>query len=281
MLKTQMMKKIGLALGGGGARGCAHIGVIKALQEAEIPIQYVAGTSIGAFVGGVFAVGELERLENYLLKVKWSDVLSFFDPALMKSGMFKGKKLEKWIEKMTVKKNFKDCQMPFTAVATDLPTGKEVHLRKGSLSEAIRASVALPGIFTAVKKEDQYLLDGFIVNPLPVNVVRKMGADIVVAIDLNKEYYKQKQHQKHKESKNNERWLKRGYPNIFDVMEGSIFLMQNTLTSKNLEKHPADILLNLKLTPSNLFDFHKAKDLIKEGYQATQKIIPKLKKMLN
>ena len=277
------MKKIGLALGGGGARGCAHIGVIRALQEAGIRIDYIAGTSIGALVGGVYASGGLDELEQYLVKIKWKDVIKQFDPILMKNGMFEGKKVVALLNQMLEKKTFKSCSIPFTAVSTDLTTGKEVHLNSGRLDSAIRASISLPAVFTTVKKESYELMDGGLVNPLPVDVVRKMGADIVIAIDLNHQYIKERQKKKVKLRTNKlsiKKLFKSRYPNMIDVIEGSVFLMQDQITQRNLQACPPDILLNLELGSTSLFDFHKSKDLIKAGYSQMKKEVNKVKKLL-
>lgn len=277
------MKKIGLALGGGGARGCAHVGVIRALQEAGIKIDFVAGTSIGALVGGIYASGGIDTLEDYLLQIKWSDVVKQFDPVIMKNGLFEGKKVVKLLNQMLGKKTFKSCQTPFVAVATDLTTGEEVHLKTGRLDSAIRASISLPAIFTTVKKGKYQLMDGGLVNPLPVNVLRQMGADTVIAIDLNHEYIKERRKRKIKPRSNKLnviKWLKPAYPNMIDVIEGSVFLMQDQVTQKNLEKYPADLLLNLQLGSASLFDFHKAKELIEAGYLQMKKGIYNFEQLL-
>lgn len=276
------MKKIGLALGGGGARGCAHIGVIRALEEAGIKVDYVAGTSIGALVGGVYASGGLDELERYLRKIKWKDVLQQFDPVLMKNGMFEGKKVIKLLNQMLGKKTFKSCEIPFIAVATDLVTGREVHLNSGRLDSAIRASISLPAVFTTVKKDTLELMDGGLVNPLPVDVVREMGADIVIAIDLNHQYIRERQSKKMARRSNRlgvKKLIKPRYPNMIDVIEGSVFLMQDQITQSNLQLSPPDILLNLELGSTSLFDFHKSKDLIKSGYEQMKDEINKIQKL--
>lgn len=277
------MKKLGLALGGGGARGCAHVGVIQALQEANIPIHCVAGTSMGAVVGGVFASGHLKNLEDYLNKITWTDVLTQFDPTVVNDGMFKGKKVLQLIEKLTEGKSFSDCQVPFVCTATNLNDGKGVHLSEGKLSEAIRASISLPGILMTVEKEGQHLLDGGITNPLPVDIVRQLGADVVLAVDVSKQYVHEKESttpEKNEKGWSISRWTSSKYPSMVEVMESALFLMQKVVTEQNLERHPADLLLTLNLSAARLFDFQKAKTLMKEGYGATKKMIPKLRKML-
>ena len=277
------MKKLGLALGGGGARGCAHVGVIKALQEANIPIACVAGTSMGAVVGGVFASGHLKHLEDYLSKITWTDVLTQFDPTVGNDGMFKGKKVLQLIEKLTGGKSFSDCQIPFVCTATNLMDGQAVRLSEGKLSEAIRASISLPGILMTVEKEGKHLLDGGITNPLPVDLAKQLGADVVLAVDVSQQYVHEKRRaasQKDEKGWGIGRWASSSYPSMIDVIEGSMFLMQKVVTEKNLEQYPADLLLTLNLSAARLFDFQKAKTLIKEGYEATKKVIPELRGMI-
>lgn len=277
--KMKKRKKIGLALGGGGARGCAHIGVIKALREADIPIDFVAGTSIGAFIGGVFAKGKIEELEKILKKIRWQDVVKYFDPVIPKRGLFEGKKVVKLLEKIITEPDFKNTHIPCVAIATDLLSGKEIHLKTGNMINAIRASVAIPGIITPGKIKRRLMVDGGVVNPLPVNVVRDMGADIVIAVDLNHSFisekrYANKQYEKSKLIK----WLTPKRPNMIDIMESSVFMWQDQLTKKNLLIHKPDFLIQPKLGTTGVFDFHEAKKLIKKGYDETQKIIKKIKK---
>ncbi|MBU1017714.1 patatin-like phospholipase family protein [Patescibacteria group bacterium] len=276
-------KKVGLALGGGGARGCAHIGVIKALTEAGIPIDCIAGTSIGSFIGGIYVAGDIDELERYFLKIKWKDVVKHFDPVIPKKGFFEGGKICQLIDKLLKHKSFQKNRIPFRAVATDLFSGKEEILKNGSLTQAIRASVAIPGIFTPVKRGSTYLIDGGVVNPVPVNVVRNMGADIVIAVDLNHNFIKEKMATKRSYGKDKGRiykWLAPTHPNIIDVIESSIYMMQDKLTEKNLLIHKPDFLIRPSLRSASIFDFHKAKGLIEEGYKKTRLQIPKIKKEL-
>ncbi|MBN2096235.1 patatin-like phospholipase family protein [Candidatus Peregrinibacteria bacterium] len=276
-------KKIGLALGGGGARGCAHIGVIKALNEAGIPIDRIAGTSIGSFIGGVYVAGDISELESYLLKIKWKDVVKHFDPVIPKKGFFEGKKICELIGKLLKHKTFQGNKIPFRAVATDLFSGKEVILKTGNMTQAIRSSIAIPGIFTPVKKGNVYLIDGGVVNPVPINVVRDMGADIVIAVDLNHNFIREKMATKRSYGKEKGRiykWLTPTHPNIIDVIENSVYMMQDKLTEKNLLIHQPDFLIRPTLGSASIFDFHKAKGLIEEGYQKTRLQIPRIKKEL-
>jgi len=275
------MKKIGLALGGGGARGCAHVGVIKALTEAGIPIDFIAGTSIGSFIGGVYCAGDIKALEEFLLKIEWKDVVKYLDPVLPKRGLFEGAKFRKIIDQLIPKSDFKYARVPYIAVATDLLTGKEVRIKSGNIADAIRASIAIPGIFTPFKKGKSHLVDGGVINPLPVSVVRDMGADIIIAVDLNHSFMKEKSVPKKTDQGKFLKWVTPDWPTIIDVIENSMFVMQDEITQKNLTVCKPEILLQPVLEASSIFDFHRAKKMIDAGYATAKKQIPAIKKLLN
>ena len=183
--ETDSPKKIGLALGSGSARGWAHIGVIRALAEAGIRIDCVAGTSIGALVAAVYASGNIDSLEEVVLQIDWKQIAYSLDVVFPKSGLIDGKKVAAFIRSQVKQINIEDLPLPFRAVSTDLATGSEVVIKQGDIIEAVRASISVPGIFTPVKKGGTILVDGGLVNPVPVSVVREMGADFVIAVDLN------------------------------------------------------------------------------------------------
>jgi NTE family protein len=175
--------RIGLALGGGSARGWAHIGVIRALEEAGIRPDVVAGTSIGALVGAAYAAGELEHFEQWVLQLEVTDVLGFMDVSLS-GGLFKGERLMDFFRHRFVDRPVEELPMPFAAVATALHNGAEIWLRTGSTLSAVRCSFALPGLFAPVLCNGMVLVDGGLVNPVPVSLARAMGADVVIAVDL-------------------------------------------------------------------------------------------------
>ncbi len=180
--------KIGLALGGGSARGLAHVGVILALEAYHIPIDIIAGTSIGSVIGGLYASGAtIRQLEEVALSIKKSKTLFMIDPVFPHSGLISGDRIEKMLNQFALKdKTFDDLSIPFAAVATEIENGAEVIINQGKLIDAVRASISIPGIFTPVKYQDYYLVDGGLVNPVPVDVVRMMGADIIIAVSLAK-----------------------------------------------------------------------------------------------
>ena len=176
---------IGLALGCGSARGWAHIGVIRALQERGIVPGVVAGTSIGALVGAVYAARRLDTLEEIVRRLKWRELMAFVDVVLPRGGFIDGKRVSEFIRGCTGVERIEDLPLPFSAVCTDITTGKEVVLSRGDLARAVQASIAIPGVFTPVPWRGKVLVDGGLVNPVPVSTLREMGADFVIAVDLN------------------------------------------------------------------------------------------------
>jgi len=163
-------QKIGLALGSGSARGWSHIGVIQGLREEGILIDVVCGTSIGAIVGGALAAGALDQLDKWVRELSWSDIIGFMDVIFPRSGLIEGDKIIKFFKKNFTDPNIEDLPIPFAAVATDLMSGREVWLRDGSLMDAVRASISMPGIFVPFKQNAQWLVDGGLVNPVPVSL---------------------------------------------------------------------------------------------------------------
>lgn len=184
-------RKVGLALGSGSARGFSHIGIIRALEEEGIPIDCVAGTSIGAIVGAVYAAaGTLRDYEKVLKDFDWKRVAFLLDPLLPVSGLLGGKRLEKLFHSLLQKKNIEDFLSPFAAVAADVATGEEVVLTEGDAVTAMRASMSMPGIFSPVFFQGRFLVDGGIVSPVPVQAARMLGADVVIAVNLATEMTK-------------------------------------------------------------------------------------------
>ena len=176
--------KIGLVLGGGAARGWAHIGVLEVLEEAGIKPHCIAGTSIGALVGAVYAFGGIEGVRSLLDSIDWKRMLGLIDPVLPKSGLVDGRRLEQLVRASVQEAEIQDLPIKFRAVAADLATGTEVIFDSGDVAEAVRASVSVPGLFTPVKRQDQTLVDGGLLNPVPVSVAREMGVDFIIVVDI-------------------------------------------------------------------------------------------------
>lgn len=295
-------KNVGLALGSGSARGWAHIGVIRALAEAGIEIRCVAGTSIGSLVGAAFALNKIDVLEDFARQLDWKQIVSFLDVTFPRSGLIDGEKITDFFRGHVREMNIEELPLRYCAVATDLATGRELILNKGDLIEAIRASISVPGIFTPVKKNSGFLLDGGLVNPVPVSAARNMGADYVIAVDLNHDVVDKRSAsststvapstksavgqllpQKWRIAQDlskriNEvnspalshvrQWMQRDpVPNIFDVLTTSINIMEAQITATRLATDSPDLLIQPKLGNIRFLEFHRAEETITEGYR--------------
>ena len=177
--------KVGLALGSGAARGLAHIGVLKVLEENKIPIDFIAGTSMGALIGATYAAGlDIEQIEEIACNTDWKLTARLFLPTLPRSGFVEGKRIKDFLKALMGDSNIDTLKVPFAVVATDLLTGEEIVIHKGSLVEAVRASISIPVIFTPVRHQNRFLVDGGLVNPVPTSVAAKMGVDVIIAVNV-------------------------------------------------------------------------------------------------
>lgn len=299
-MTTTDKPKIGLALGGGSARGWAHIGVLRALADAGIVPDVVCGTSIGALVGAAYVDGDLDRLENWARELKVQTVVGFLDFSIG-GGLIKGEKLIEFFRSHFVDLQISALPLPFAAVATDLQTGREVWLQEGLVSDAVRASIALPGLFTPIEHEGRWLVDGGLVNPVPVSLCRAMGADLVIAVDLNSDIVG-KHLRKARASKAaaadkadgvGETVLARiqsgiatlgiagpktsnSHPSMLDVLASSINIMQERITRSRLAGEPADVLITPRLAELGLMEFHRAAIAIEAGSRATKQVLQQI-----
>lgn len=281
--------KVGLALGSGAARGWAHIGVIRALEEAGYKPDIIAGCSIGAFVGAACASGDLDMLEAWVGKLTWQDVLKLLDPSWA-GGLIKGEKLIDFFRQHFLDHDFSALAIPFACVATDLANGREVWLKEGSVAEAVRASIAMPGLFTPVERGDRLLVDGALVNPVPVSLCRSMGADVVIAVDLGTDLTGRalRREELVAETANDRSWLQRlrdsidlgpsssSAPSMMAVMSSSINIMQSRIARSRLAGEPADVLLTPMLSSLGLMDYHRGNEAIAEGRAAVERMLPAL-----
>jgi len=259
MIKSKR-PKIGLALGSGGSKGLAHIGIVKALQENNIPIDFIAGSSIGAMVGGFYAAGlDIQRIEEIALDTNWRKLISLIDPHL-KQGLIGGERVKNFIDTYISGKKFKDCKIPFAAVATDLKTGDIVVLNKGDLSSAIRASISIPLVFKPIELNNRVLADGGLSAPVPVEIVRKMGADLIIAVNLDKHYY-------------DEEWN----PGWYDVMNDSLSILRHHLAISNTST--ADMIIDVHIN-THWYQFVNGQNIISAGEEAMKKALPQLKELI-
>jgi len=262
------MKKIGLALGGGAARGLAHIGVLEVLEREGIPVDMIAGTSIGAAVGALYAQGKpAGRIKEFALDTGWRRLVSLVDLTLPRSGFIEGTRIKNLLKSFMGDIDFKDLKIPLACVATDILNGEEVVISDGSVLEGVRASISIPVIFTAVKWRDRYLVDGELVNPVPVSTVREMGADFVIAVNVIPPMGVSLQPSK--ESKP---------PGIFQSMLHSLYIAIYSLVESNLAG--ADMVIEPKLPHIGYGDFHRGSESIAQGEIAAKALIEKIKQQL-
>jgi NTE family protein len=273
-LMTDKNLKVGIALGSGSARGWAHIGVLRALEKAGIAPDIVCGTSIGALVGAVYADDDVAALEEWVTGLTWRKVLGFFDISF-NGGILKGAKLTGFLRDNFMEKEIAELARPFAAVATDLHSGREVWLRKGSVVEAVRASIALPGLFSPWERDGRQLVDGALVNPVPVSLCRAMGADFVIAVDLGSNMIGR--HVANAESSG--RGKKQ--PNMIEVVTTSLNIMSTRITRSRLAGEPADAVITPRLGQLGLLDYHRAAEAIAEGRTATELMIPQIRILLS
>jgi NTE family protein len=280
--------KIGVALGSGSARGWAHIGVLRALAEIGVKPDIVCGTSIGAFVGAAYANGDLARLEGWVRSLTWQEVVGFFDVGA-RGGLIKGDKLMAFFERHFVDHDFSALPLPFACVATDLLSGREVWLREGSVADAVRASVTLPGLLAPQARERQLLVDGGLVNPVPVSLARALGADLVIAVDLGSDVvgHRFKGRPLPSWRQRLDQWLGRSEspdtavgPSLLDVVAGSINIMQVRIARSRLAGEPADVLIAPRLAQVGLFDYHRGEEAIEEGMEAVRVMQPAILRAL-
>ncbi|MES9930705.1 MAG: patatin-like phospholipase family protein, partial [Candidatus Thiodiazotropha sp. 6PDIVS] len=177
--------KIGLALGSGAARGWSHIGIIKGLAELGIEPEIVCGSSIGALVGAAYAADKLDLMESWSRSLTWKEIIRFLDPSLIGGGFIQGEKLTEFVSEHVEEMEFNQMKRQLGIVATELESGREVWFRSGPVMEAVRASISLPGLFTPLQHNGRWLVDGGLANPVPVSLCRAMGADLVIAVNLN------------------------------------------------------------------------------------------------
>ncbi len=285
--ENQVMKNVRLVLGSGGARGMAHIGVIEELEREGFHIKEVVGCSMGAVVGGIYCSGYLTDYKHWLIKLSKLDVFMLLDFTLSAQGFVKGEKVFKAIEEFIGDHQIEHFNIPFTAVAADLLNKKEVHYRTGSLFKALRSSIAIPTVFTPVIQGKSQLVDGGVLNPLPLDLIKKDPGDIIVAVNLNANipygtnnspvddntekaaYLKMidfiKTTLPRFDKKNDDTVENLG---LFDILNKSYDLTQDRLTEILIEVHKPDMVVNISRDACGVFEFFRANEIIEEGRKA-------------
>lgn len=288
--------RLGLALGGGAARGWAHIGVLEVLAAQGITPDVVCGCSMGALVGAGYVVGRLDALAQWARSLTWRDVLGLLDPALSGGGLIRGERLLRFLREHYIDIEIADSPIPFGAVATDLTTGREVWLRSGPLSTAVHASIAVPGVVGPVLLDGRWLVDGGLVNPVPVSLCRAMGADMVIAVNVNSEL----PYSRPPARNGANGWAlprdwsahvkalfggdaaaepapaRPGQPSVLGAVSGALYIMQDYIARSRLAGEPPHLTLAPKLGHIGVHEFDRAAEAIAEGRRCAEAMLPAL-----
>lgn len=295
-------RKIGLALGSGSSRGWSHIGVIKSLKDIGIEPDIICGTSIGALVGASYVAGNLEKLEKWVSSLSRLDTARFFEINTSLTGFVNTERFHNFLNEIVVKDKvlIEKLAKQYAAVSTDLGSGREIWLTEGALVNAVWASISLPGLFPAIRNNNRWLVDGGLVNPVPVSLCRAMGADIVIAVNLNGDIVGKHfsgRAEKPVQVKNSSEFanLIREYtnslfssfresdqtPSVFDAIANSVNIAQDRITRSRLAGDPPDILLSPKLSHIGLLEFYRAQEAIREGENCVQRMKSEIDYIMN
>lgn len=296
------MMNIGLALGSGSSRGWSHIGVINALADLGIVPNIICGTSIGSLVGASYLASNLERLEEWACSLTKFEMARFFNINASLNGFIDTERLHQFLNEYVASDDLliENFDRQFASVATDLETGREIWLTKGSVIKAVWSSISLPGLFPAIKYNDMWLVEGGLVNPVPVSVCRALGAEVVIAVNLNGDIVG-KHFQKAKNTVKKDTGVVgkitdfvREYtdavfstskvdgqpPSLFDAIAGSVNITQDRITKSRMAGDPPDIMISPKLSHIGLLEFYRADEAINEGRKSVQRIEPEIKRVL-
>lgn len=285
-------KKVHLVLGSGGARGVAHIGVIEKLEETGHEIISVTGCSMGAVVGGMYAAGYLGAYRDWMLTLTKAMVFRIMDFTLPRQGFLKGERIFSILQEVTGPQCIENLKIPFTAVAADMVHNREVHYRTGDLYKAFRASIAIPGVFTPVMEGGQFLVDGGVLNPLPLNLVEKKEGELVVAVNLNGAaapvatpavveedseevwaLWKWLSPLMQDTKKEQKEILPMAAFSLRELLLSSYHMTQDRLTGLMLQAYPPDVLVEIPRNACSTFEFYKAQSLVEQGREACRKAL--------
>jgi NTE family protein len=295
--------KIGLALGSGASRGWSHIGIIKALLREGIEPDIVCGTSVGAMIGACYLAGNLTKLESWVLDSTRTDVFKFFNVKLSQSGFVDSDRLSRFLYQNVAGKDLQIESLPkrFAAISTDLANGREVWFQEGGVADAVRASMALPGLFPAVRHGHRWMVDGGLVNPVPVTTCRALGADIVIAVNLNADIIGRRQQKKPEPEPAKKKGVLQNLkqttleystaifpdsgkhddaPGLFAAITNSINIVQDRITRSRLAGDPAEVVITPHLAHIGMLEFHRAAEAITEGEQCVLSALDEIRKAI-
>ncbi len=273
----QRPRRVGLALSGGGVRGLAHIGVLKALEEKEIPIHLLTGTSMGGLVGAAYATGfspaELEAEALRLSNLR--QLLPLLDRSKLRRGLFQGNRLVEYLARAFGERTFDQLRLPLGLVAVDINVGQKVILKEGPVLDAVRATIALPGLLSPVERGDKLLVDGGVLDNLPAGVARQMGANVVIAVDVSGD-------EQLVDLLYPNRLIPEGLVNLINLLWRTLAIMMRETNRRNLEESQPDLVIRPALPAGVTIatGFTRAAEIIAAGEQATEEALPALKKLL-
>ena len=290
--------RIGLALGSGSSRGWSHIGIINALSKIGVIPEIICGCSIGAVVGASYAADNLDELEFWANSLTKLEVARFFELNLSLRGFVNTDRLHAFLQKYVCNENVKieNLAKIFATVSTDLETGREIWFTKGSVIDSVWASISMPGLFPPIRNQGRWMVDGALVNPVPVSVCRALGADIVIAVNLNGDILGK--HFENKPITKTEGAIigtligtvkeyssslfpslksKDNIPGLLDAIAGSINITQDRITRSRMAGDPPDILLTPKLSHIGLLEYYRAKETIQEGKECVIRMLPEIR----
>ncbi|MCK4661646.1 MAG: patatin-like phospholipase family protein [Bacteroidales bacterium] len=287
-----MNKNISLVLSSGGARGIAHIGAIEELEKQGFEIKSIAGTSMGALVGGMYAAGKLDVYKEWMCSLDKMDVFNLIDFTLSLNGLIKGEKILKEMKKIIPDRNIEDLPIPYSVVATDIINGKEVIFESGSLYDAIRASISIPTVFTPFNKNGLKLVDGGVLNPIPINRVKRQDNDILIVVNVGADKIHETPNIKETISeidKKHNKYLTKIHDTInniipknktdklgyYNLLNKTTSLMLQEISKFTLEKYKYDILIEIPKTAYGTYDFYKSNEIIELGINETKKALQK------
>lgn len=300
--RVSRRRRVGVALGAGGARGFAHLGVLRGLSEAQIPIDAIAGCSIGALVGAVYAAGQLESFEREVLNLEWPNIVRLFDPVWPRSGLISGERAADWLTGIIGDWKIEDLAIPFAAVSVDLVTGEEVLIREGRVTDAIRASISIPGIFVPQRAGKRLLVDGALRNPVPVSALEDLGVDMRIAVNLHGQPVRELSRPSARSSwtartsvgQRAGEMIERGLasfrrrvrgtaepeeigPNLFEILTASMTVIEHELARHRLARERVDVLIEPDVHEIRSLEFQKARKAIQAGLRQTREQVGEIR----
>jgi NTE family protein len=265
-------KRIGVALGGGGARGLAHIGVLKVLQENEIPIDFVSGTSMGAIIGALFCSGmSIKKIEKEILSINWKSV---FDYTLPTRGLIKGKKIENLLREILGNLKFSDLIVPLKVTAYDIKNNQEIVFTKGNLIKALRASISIPGIFVPVSNNNRVLVDGGVVDPIPTEILED-NVDIIIGVNVSRIHRNKIVFDEEALEKD----ASIPIPSIFESTSRAIHILGAEVSKADLKGEETDLVIDIPLGDRGILDFKDISSIIKKGEETTKRLLKEIKRV--